>query len=209
MKSIPISRYTAILTLASCVLFGASALAQTLHHGNNMGQSPYAGQQSRTITSLSADDQQALSKGEGWGLAKPAELNGVPGPAHLLELGNEIGLSAEQTEELQKLFRDMKAQAIALGNEYMAAEQALDDYFRNGELNDRALRQAVDQAEQARANLRFLHLSYHHRTLDVITPEQVQKYNQLRGYDQVMSDPCANVPEGHDPVMFRKHMGCD
>ncbi|HEY7804682.1 MAG TPA: periplasmic heavy metal sensor [Orrella sp.] len=209
MKSTSIGRYTSILTLAYCVLFGASAQAQTLHHGNNMSHSPYAGQQNRTITSLSADDQEALSKGEGWGLAKPAELNGVPGPAHLLELGEEIGLSAEQTEQLQKLFRDMKAQAIALGNEYMAAEQALDDYFRKAELSDRTLRQAVDQAEQARANLRFLHLSYHHRTLDVITPEQVQKYNQLRGYDQVMSDPCANVPEGHDPVMFRKHMGCD
>jgi hypothetical protein len=75
-------------------------------------------------------------------------------------------------------------------------------------LSDRTLREVVDQAEQARANLRFLHLSYHHRTLDVVTPEQVKQYNELRGYANVVNDPCANVPAGHDPVMFRKHMGC-
>lgn len=199
----------------SISMFAAPVQAQmqghTGHSLQNAGaQAPYAGQQNRAITSLSADDQKAIANGEGWGLAKPAELNGVPGPAHLLELADKIGLSPEQVEKLQKLFKDMKAQAIALGNEYTAAEKAVDDYFRSGSFSDRALREKVDQAEQARANLRFLHLSYHHRTLDVVTPEQVKQYNELRGYSpKVISDPCANVPEGHDPVMFRKHMGCD
>lgn len=176
---------------------------------HNQHQTPYAGQQDRSITSLSAEDQKALSNGEGWGLAKPAELNGVPGPAHFLELAQKIDLSPAQVEQLQKLFSDMKAQAIALGNEYMAAEKAIDDYFRAGTFSDHALRQRVDQAEQARANLRFLHLSYHHRTLAVVTPEQVKQYNEFRGYSSIIDDPCANVPQGHDPVMFRQHMGCD
>lgn len=205
--------YSALaLTVTS---LSGQALGQTLHRGTHQAQSantqtPYAGQQDRAITSLSAEDQKALANGEGWGLAKPAELNGVPGPAHLLELSEKIGLAPEQVAKLQKLFNDMKAQAIALGNEYMAAEKAVDDYFRSGSFSDRELRQKVDQAEQARANLRFLHLSYHHRTLDVVTPEQVKQYNELRGYSQkTIDDPCANVPAGHDPVMFRKHMGCD
>lgn len=205
--------YSALaLTVTS---LSGQALGQTLHRGTHQAQSantqtPYAGQQDRAITSLSAEDQKALANGEGWGLAKPAELNGVPGPAHLLELSEKIGLAPEQVAKLQKLFNDMKAQAIALGNEYMAAEKAVDDYFRAGDFSERALRQKVDQAEQARANLRFLHLSYHHRTLDVVTPEQVKQYNELRGYSQkTIDDPCANVPAGHDPVMFRKHMGCD
>ena len=190
-------------TVAALIFGVGSVYAQQAH-------SPYAGEQNRAITSLSADDQKALANGEGWGLAKPAELTGVPGPAHLLELSEKIGLSPEQVAKLQKLFKDMKAQAIALGNEYMAAEKAVDDYFRSASFSDRELRQRVDQAEQARANLRFLHLSYHHRTLDVVTPEQVKQYNELRGYSQkTLDDPCANVPEGHDPVMFRKHMGCD
>lgn len=133
----------------------------------------------------------------------------MPGPAHLLELAQEIGLSKPQVEQIQKLFNEMKAQAIALGNEYIASEKAVDNYFRQNQFSDRLLRDVVDQAEQARANLRFLHLSYHHKTLDVVTPEQIKQYNELRGYDQVREDPCANIPAGHDAQMFRKHMGCD
>jgi Spy/CpxP family protein refolding chaperone len=204
-----IRRFLLPSTAAIAIGMASSVVhAQMQHQAAQSTPSPYAGQQTRTITSLSADDQKALSNGEGWGLAKPAELNGVPGPAHLLELADKIGLSSSQVDQLNKLFKDMKVQAIALGNEYMAAEKALDDYFRSGNLSDRALRGVVDQAEQARANLRFLHLSYHHRTLDVVTPEQVKQYNELRGYANVVDDPCANVPAGHDPVMFRKHMGC-
>lgn len=197
--------FSANVMAVSIAIFASTSHAQMLHHST---QNAYAGQQNRVITSLSADDQKALSNGEGWGLAKPAELNGVPGPAHLLELADKIGLTATQVQALQKLFSDMKSQAIALGHEYMAAEKALDDYFRSGNFSDHALREKVDQAEQARANLRFLHLSYHHRTLDVVTPEQIKRYNELRGYASVVNDPCTNVPEGHDPVMFRKHMGC-
>jgi Spy/CpxP family protein refolding chaperone len=206
-KSIALGALTLCLFAAS-----APAQAQTLHHGNHAAPAtanPYQGQQNRAITSLSSEDVQALQNGEGWGLAKPAEFNGVPGPAHLLELADEIGLSEQQKQQVTKLFDDMKAQAIALGNEYIASEKAIDDYFRSGQFSDRLLRERVDQAEQNRANLRFLHLSYHHKTLDVVTPEQIAQYNALRGYDQMLDDPCSNIPEGHNPAMFRKHMGCD
>ena len=46
----------------------------------------YAGQQARSIKSLSDDEIAALRKGEGMGMAKAAELNGYPGPAHVLQL---------------------------------------------------------------------------------------------------------------------------
>lgn len=185
------------------------AAGQSDHAHVSPPLSPYAGQQERSITSLSADDQTAIANGQGWGLAKPAELNGVPGPAHLLELADKIGLTPAQVAELRKLFDDMKRQAQALGQEYVAAERALDDYFRSGAFSDQQLRAKVDQAAQSLANLRFLHLSYHHKTLDVVSPEQVKQYNVLRGYSpKVLDDPCQNVPSGHDPVMFRKHMGC-
>lgn len=205
-------RWIASSCMAVALSVSLVAGAQTLHRGSHSAQpteNPYAGEQNRAITSLSAEDVKALQEGQGWGLAKPAEFNGVPGPAHLLELAQEIGLSQTQVEQVQKLFKDMKAQAIALGNEYIAAEKAVDDYFRQGKFSDRVLREVVDQAEQARANLRFLHLSYHHKTLEVVTPEQIKQYNQLRGYDQMREDPCANIPAGHNPEMFRKHMGCD
>jgi len=44
--------------------------------------SKYAGEENRAIKSLSESDIEELLSGSGWGLAKAAELNGVPGPAH-------------------------------------------------------------------------------------------------------------------------------
>lgn len=197
------------IAIMFCAMGACGAMAQMQHHSEHTQQSPYAGQQNRAITSLSADDQQALLKGQGWGLAKSAELNGVPGPAHLLELADQIDLSTEQRLLIRALFEQMQRQAIVLGLEYIAAERALDDYFKEGQLNDQSLKEKVQEAAQARADLRFLHLSYHHRTLDIISPEQVQAYNNLRGYTNITDDPCANPPDGHDPEMFRKHMGCN
>ena len=55
-------------------------------------QSSYAGQEKRLIKSLSKYDIQQLRSGKGWGLAKAAELNGMPGPSHILQMKSKIGL---------------------------------------------------------------------------------------------------------------------
>jgi hypothetical protein len=52
-------------------------------------KSKYAGEEKREIKSLSATDIEELQNGKGWGLAKAAELNGIPGPVHLLEMKEE------------------------------------------------------------------------------------------------------------------------
>ena len=59
-------------------------------------EAPYAGLDTRGIAALSEADIAALRAGEGWGLALPAELNGWPGPRHVLDMGDAIGLSAAQ-----------------------------------------------------------------------------------------------------------------
>lgn len=48
-------------------------------------QSKFSRQGGRGIKSLSAADIAELRRGGGWGLAKAAKLNGLPGPVHLLE----------------------------------------------------------------------------------------------------------------------------
>jgi len=55
-------------------------------HAQQHAASPYAGEERRQIASLSKNDLAELRSGHGWGLALPAELNGVPGPTHLLEM---------------------------------------------------------------------------------------------------------------------------
>ncbi len=41
--------------------------------------SQYSGQEQRAINSLSQEDITELARGGGWGMAKVAELNGLPG----------------------------------------------------------------------------------------------------------------------------------
>ena len=72
---------------------------------------PYAGQQARTIKALSDDDIAALRKGEGMGMAKAAELNGYPGPVHVLTLDAQLGLSESQRREVSVIFERMSAAA--------------------------------------------------------------------------------------------------
>jgi hypothetical protein len=55
---------------------------------------PYAGQQTRSIKALSPEDIDELRNGTGMGLAKAAELNGYPGPLHVLALTTELRLTS-------------------------------------------------------------------------------------------------------------------
>ncbi len=41
--------------------------------------------------------------------------------------------------------------------------------------------------------------------MSLLTSEQISRYNTLRGYG---TEPCANVPEGHDAAQWREHNGC-
>ncbi|MBV6658036.1 MAG: hypothetical protein KI785_09750 [Devosiaceae bacterium] len=175
-------------------------------HGSQTAEQPYAGFESRSITSLSDDDIEQLRSGAGWGLALPAELNNHPGPAHLLENSDAIGLDAAQRTQVQALFDTMRADAIAAGERLIAAESALDEGFRAGDLTADDLRALLDEAVEAREALRFIHLSQHLRTVDILTEEQIARYNTVRGY---ADDPCAQVPEGHNATMWRLHNGCD
>jgi hypothetical protein len=167
--------------------------------------SRYAGFETRAIKSLSETDIEELRRGGGWGLALAAELNGIPGPAHLLELRDEIPLSAEQVTHIQTIFEEMRTEAIATGVRLIEAEAAIEAAFRDGALDDTRLQSLITEAEAARAELRFIHLSRHLSTPRLLSEEQVARYNALRGYG---SDPCANTPEGHDAEMWRRHNNC-
>ena len=139
-------------------------------------------------------------------LALAAELNGMPGPAHLLELKGQIPLTQDEVAKTQALFDDMRKAAIPTGERLIAAEAALETAFAKGAVGEVVLRRLLEEAESARTELRFIHLSQHFKTRRYLKPEQVKRYNPLRGYTE---DPCKNVPAGHKPEMYRRHMGCN
>ena len=174
--------------------------------GDHAYRSKYAGQEKREIKSLSASDIEELKNGKGWGLAKAAELNGLPGPAHLLEMKKEINLSAKQVQAIEDIYEGMKREAIALGLELIERERQLNQHFANRTITDELLNQILTEISQVHKQLRYVHLSAHLKTPNILKTEQIVLYNKLRGYSS--DDPCENVPEGHDPEMWKKHHNC-
>ncbi len=190
---------TWLLTIAISIPLSISA-----QHNHGV-QTPYAGMQNRAIKSLSDNDIKELRRGGGWGLALAAELNGMPGPAHMLELKEQIALNQDQVTKTQALLDDMRKAAIPTGERLIAAELALENAFAKGAVEEASLRRLLAEAESARTELRFIHLSQHYKTVQFLKPEQIKRYNILRGYAE---DPCKNIPAGHNPEMYKRHMGC-
>jgi hypothetical protein len=162
-------------------LAGAAAAQHHGHHDKSQHQ-PYTGMQERSVKALSPQQVADLKAGRGMGLALAAELNGYPGPLHVLELKDKLGLSAEQAQQVQKLYDGMKAEAIAAGDALFAAEAALDSGFADGTMTSDALSQLTTRVGDAQGKLRAVHLKYHLTTADLLSAAQKQRYAELRGY---------------------------
>ena len=143
---------------------------------------PYAGLEARPVKALSDGEIADLKAGRGMGLALPAELNGYPGPIHVLELAERLGLTTEQRAAVEALFAAMKAEAVPLGERLIAEETALDRQFADRTVTRATLSEATAAIAGTRARLREAHLKYHLATAEVLRPEQVRRYGELRGY---------------------------
>lgn len=162
---------------------------------NAQHASPYVDLQARSIKALSEQQIADLRSGRGMGLALAAELNGYPGPLHVIELASQLELSVEQRQRMESLFASMKAEASTLGERLIAEEAALDRLFAHREIHEQALVVATNNIGATQAALRAAHLKYHLATVKVLTPEQVQKYAHLRGYNS--SEPKSEHKHRH------------
>jgi hypothetical protein len=167
------------ILVMTAVLLPAAVYAQEHQHG---ATSAYAGEETREIKSLSDEEIGDLRKGAGSGLAKAAELNGIPGPSHLLELKDEIQLDPQQTAAIQIISDHMRSDAVSEGNHLISYERALDLEFKNGTITDDALSKMIAKIEESRGRLRYIHLSAHLKTRLLLTVDQIDRYNSLRGY---------------------------
>ena len=154
------------------------------HHGHAGGarSSPYAGQQSRDIKALSEAEVRDLREGAGMGFAKAAELNRYPGPTHALEHGEALRLTPEQKDRLAELVKRHKVEARRLGERVIAAERELDALFARREATPEAVERVTGEWGHASALLRAEHLKTHLETTALLTPMQVERYVELRGY---------------------------
>jgi Spy/CpxP family protein refolding chaperone len=164
--------------LMSSVGIVATSFAQHDSHA----PTPYAGQEKREIKSLSPAEAEGYIKGRGLGLAKAAELNGYPGPMHVLELASELELSSQQKAEAQRL-RNTMHQAARAGKLLVQREKELNESFASGRISESNLAIAVREIARLQGEVRLVHLRAHVKMKRVLTPEQVTRYNTLRGYN--------------------------
>lgn len=143
---------------------------------------PYAGLDKRPVKALSEQQIADLEAGRGMGLALAAELNGYPGPLHVLELAEPLGLTPAQRDTTQALFEAMKAEASALGARIIAAEGDLDRQFASRSISEPSLRDGVREVASLQGDLRAAHLKYHLAMAEMLTPQQIVRYAELRGY---------------------------
>jgi hypothetical protein len=191
------SPWSCKVALGALLITGAGAYAQA----PSQPAQPYSGLETREIKALSAEDIAGLTIGRGMGLALPAELNGYPGPLHVLELADQLGLSGEQREKVRLGFEAMKSEAIPLGHKLIAAERDLDRDFANRTITPKRLKAATAEIGAIRGELRNTHLKYHLTTAALLSPEQIRRYGELRGYGQ--GGTTSNAPT--DPMHNRMH----
>jgi Spy/CpxP family protein refolding chaperone len=143
---------------------------------------PYAGMETRPIKALSEQQLADLRTGRGMSLALAAELNGYPGPRHVLELADQLNLSPEQLQNIKRLFAEMTAESVALGQTLITQETELDGQFARRTVSQDSLSSAIAVIGQAQTELREAHLKYHLLTTALLTQRQLHRYSQLRGY---------------------------
>ncbi|WP_245334200.1 Spy/CpxP family protein refolding chaperone [Bradyrhizobium guangdongense] len=145
-------------------------------------QTPYAGMQSRHIKALSDQQIGDLRAGRGMGLALAAELNGYPGPSHVLELSDQLGLNPEQRSKFEEMFSEMKAETTPIGNRLIEKEADLDRQFASRTITAESLGSATAAIAKTQGELRQAHLKYHLRAAAVLDQAQLARYAELRGY---------------------------
>jgi len=162
--------------LFALVIAAAPATAQHGHHAD------HGGNEARPVGALSEQQVADLRAGHGMGLALAAELNGYPGPMHVLELADALALTPGQRARTAELIAAMRAEAISVGEEVIRREAELNRLFAERTADLTGLHAAVNEIGLRQASLRVVHLKYHLAMRELLKPEQIARYQSLRGH---------------------------
>lgn len=163
----------AVVALMLTAALGTGAIAQHAQHGTQQ-------QDGATTSTLSAEAIRQLLDGDGMGLARAADLNGYPGPKHVLDLKDALGISTEQASKVEAIRQQMLKAARQLGTSIVEAERALDSAFMSGRITEEDLDRRTAAIAELQGRLRKTHLHAHLLTKAVMTTDQVARYAELR-----------------------------
>jgi len=153
-------------------LFGTAASVSWGQHGHGRGH--------QAAEVCSAEFDKVVGEGRGFGLAFAADQNGYPGPLHVLELKDQLKLTADQEAKAQGLLHAMFAESKPKSARLLDAEAKLRRLFADRAADDAVLRAAVAEVERARGAVRLVHLLTHLKTRDLLTEDQRRIYHEAR-----------------------------
>lgn len=172
MRFLPVGSRLVFLSLFLLPLGGALATERQT----------YGGQEGREIKALSQERTNGLLAGAGLGYAKAAELNGWPGPLHVLELADTLRLSAKQSEEVSLVRESMLQEAKRLGLKLVEGERQLETLFATGNPLDQDIDDTTAKIAAVEGQLRAVHLRAHLKMVSLLSRHQIMLYNRERGY---------------------------
>lgn len=171
-----------ILMCAAVAMGAAPTAAAAQSHADHAAHSQYASIQGREIKALDSATVANYLAGAGMGFALAAELNGYPGPRHVLELAEQLKLTDEQRLAMQRIFDEMQKQAVEVGTQIVELERQLDRRFAHRHVDAATIADLTGRIGALNGRVRTIHLAAHLDTTALLSDVQVRDYNRLRGY---------------------------
>jgi Spy/CpxP family protein refolding chaperone len=100
----------------------------------------------------------------------------------VLDSADGMALTTAQREQAAALYAEVQREATAIGRAIIADEQALDALFAAGGADLGVVDALVARIAERRGRLRFVHLAAHVKMRQALTPLQIARYDELRGY---------------------------
>lgn len=153
---------------------------------------PYAGHEQRPVKALSDQEMNDYLNGRGMGTSKAAELNHYPGPQHVIDHADQLGLSQDQLAKTREIHNAMAHEARRIGQQIVAKESDLEALYASQNANPENTQRAVQELANLQGQFRLAHLNAHLSMKEVLSPQQVESYDHVRGYDGTKP-----APQGH------------
>jgi Spy/CpxP family protein refolding chaperone len=107
----------------------------------------------------------------------------------VLQLADQLGLSDAQRGATDSLYAKMREEAVSIGRQIIEAERTLDRAFADARIEPATLRSQLDAIAILQGHLRAVHLETHLAQRSLLTPEQISRYDVLRGYGDSRAPP--------------------
>jgi Spy/CpxP family protein refolding chaperone len=113
-------------------------------------------------------------------MARYADINGYPGPRHVLDLREELELEDEQAKQMEAIYEEMAEKARMKGEAIVAAEKRLNGLFLGKTASVDSVRSLTEEIGRLRGELRAIHLLAHMQASAIMSPAQRERYSALR-----------------------------